>query len=158
MGEVEPPGWLRLVSRNLEGYAVTGIDHIGIAVQSLDESLPLWRDSLGLEFQGIEEVPSEGVRVAFLQAGSTRIELLEPLHSTSPIARHLEKRGAGVHHIALRVADIRQKMTELATQGTPALDEKPRPGAHDCEVTFVHPKHAGGVLVELTQPRPDRST
>lgn len=131
---------------------MTGIDHIGIAVHSLEQALPFWRDVLGLEFRGFEEVASEGVRVAVLQAGGARIELLEPLREDSPIARHLERRGEGVHHIALEVQDLAGKMADLAKAGRPALDERPRPGAEGKQVTFLHPRQTGGVLVELTQP------
>lgn len=131
---------------------MTAIDHIGIAVRRLDEALPLWRDLLGLPLIGIEEVESEGVRVAILQAGDARIELLEPLHEGSPIARHLEKRGPGIHHLAFKVEDLEGQMKALDAAGSPAMDASPRPGAEGSKVTFLHPRVAGGVLVELTQP------
>ena len=133
---------------------MTGVDHIGIAVEKLEDALPFWRDQLGLELVVIEEVPSEKVRVAFLRAGSTRIELLEPTSPDSPIAKALAKRGPGIHHVALEVDDIVARMAALKAAGRPAMDEKPRPGAEGCMVTFLHPKTAGGVLVELTQPPP----
>lgn len=134
---------------------MTGVDHIGIAVKSLAEALPFWRDALGMELVGIEVVASEKVRVAILKspgAGGARVELLEPTSPDSPIAKHLEKRGAGIHHLALKVDDIVGRMAALARAGTPAMDAAPRPGAEGAMVTFLHPKHAGGVLVELTQP------
>jgi len=130
---------------------LTKLDHIGIAVESLEEALPFWRDLLGLKCTGVEDVPTEKVRVAFLQAGSTRIELLEPTAPDSPVRRHLERRGPGIHHIALGVDDIRGRMSSLEKAGKPALDEAPRPGAEGKQVTFLHPRHAGGVLVELCQ-------
>jgi methylmalonyl-CoA/ethylmalonyl-CoA epimerase len=131
---------------------VTGVDHIGIAVERLDDALPFWRDLLGLEFGGIEEVPGEKVRVAFLRAGATRIELLEPTSPDSPIAKHLARRGPGIHHVALAVGDLVGRMAALERAGRPAMDDAPRPGAEGSKVTFIHPKSAGGVLVELVQP------
>jgi methylmalonyl-CoA/ethylmalonyl-CoA epimerase len=131
---------------------LTEIDHIGIAVESLDEALKLYRDELGLEHTGTEEVPTEHVRVAFLSAGSTRVELLEPTDDSSPIARHLKQRGPGIHHLAFKVGDLRSTMRALADAGRPALDERPRPGADGNEVTFLHPRSAMGVLVELCSP------
>jgi methylmalonyl-CoA/ethylmalonyl-CoA epimerase len=133
---------------------VTGVDHIGIAVAKLEDALPLWRDLLGLKLVAIEVVPSEKVRVAILQAGATRIELLEPTAPDSPIAKALEKRGPGVHHVALAVDDVAARMAALKSAGKPAMDESPRPGAEGAKVTFLHPKNAGGVLVELTQRSP----
>jgi methylmalonyl-CoA epimerase len=135
---------------------VTGVDHIGIAVKSIAEALPFWRDALGMELLGIEVVASEKVRVAILKSpapGGARVELLEPTGPDSPIAKHLEKRGPGIHHLALAVDDLVARMAALQRNGTPALDDAPRPGAEGAKVTFLHPKVAGGVLVELTQPR-----
>jgi methylmalonyl-CoA/ethylmalonyl-CoA epimerase len=133
---------------------VTGVDHLGIAVAKLEDALPFWRDLLGLELVAIEVVPSEKVRVAILKAGTTRVELLEPTSPDSPIAKALEKRGPGIHHLALKVDDLAARMAALKQAGRPALDEVPRPGAEGSKVTFLHPKHTGGVLVELTQPAP----
>lgn len=127
------------------------LHHIGIAVRSLDESIPRYVDGLGLQLQGIEEVPTEKVRVAVVLAGSTRIELLEPTDPESPIARFLEKRGPGVHHLAFQVADTGEMIKVLTEAGAPMLDESPRPGAHDTKCAFVHPKFLGGVLAELVQ-------
>jgi methylmalonyl-CoA/ethylmalonyl-CoA epimerase len=127
------------------------LDHIGIAVESLDSSLTIYR-ILGVELDDIEEVADQGVRVAFLPVGDTRIELLEPTDATSPIARHLQRRGAGLHHICLRVTDIRAAMARLADEGYRVLSDEPLEGADGCLVCFVHPKSAGGVLIELSQP------
>ena len=126
------------------------LDHIGIAVDSLDSGLAVYR-ALGLEVEGIEEVAEQAVRVAFLSVGDSRIELLEPTSDTSPIARHLQRRGGGLHHICLRVSDIRASMAELQAEGYRVLSEEPQRGAHGCLVCFVHPKSAGGVLIELSQ-------
>jgi methylmalonyl-CoA/ethylmalonyl-CoA epimerase len=129
------------------------LDHIGIAVETLDSGLAVYR-ALGVEVGGIEEVVDQGVRVAFLAVGDSRIELLEPTRIDSPIARHLEKRGAGLHHISLRVTDIRSAMARLSGEGFRLLSEEPLRGAHNCLVCFIHPKSAGGVLIELSQPAP----
>ncbi len=127
------------------------LDHIGIAVASLEEGLALYR-ALGLEATGTEEVPGQGVRVAFLPAGDSRIELLEPLGDDSPVARHLARRGPGIHHVCLRVDDIRKAMDRLRGAGYELLSEEPVAGAHGMLVCFVHPRSAGGVLLELAQP------
>jgi methylmalonyl-CoA/ethylmalonyl-CoA epimerase len=133
------------------------LDHIGIAVESIDSGLAIYR-ALGIEVEGIEEVAEQGVRVAFLPVGDSRIELLEPTDDSSPISRHLERRGPGLHHICLRVADIHSAMAKLKGEGHRLLSEEPLSGAHDCRVCFIHPKSAGGVLIELSQPRdPSRS-
>ncbi len=126
------------------------LDHIGIAVESLDSGLAVYR-ALGLDVEGVEEVEDQKVRVAFLPVGDSRIELLEPTDDSSPIARHLQRRGAGLHHICLRVSDIRAAMQRLADDGFRVLSDEPLPGAHGCLVCFVHPKSAGGVLIELSQ-------
>jgi methylmalonyl-CoA/ethylmalonyl-CoA epimerase len=126
------------------------LDHIGIAVESIDERLAIY-EALGLEATAFELVEEQGVRVAFLPVGESRLELLEPTGPTSPIARHLERRGPGMHHICLRVSDIRQAMARLSEQGFELLSEEPQRGAHDCLVCFVHPKSTGGVLLELSQ-------
>jgi methylmalonyl-CoA/ethylmalonyl-CoA epimerase len=133
------------------------LDHIGIAVESIDSGLAIYR-ALGIEVEGVEEVEDQKVRVAFLPVGDSRIELLEPTDDASPIARHLERRGAGLHHICLRVPDIRAAMAKLSEEGYRLLSEEPLRGAHDCLVCFVHPKSAGGVLIEISQRMaPDES-
>ncbi len=133
--------------------SATKLDHIGIAVAALDEALGVYQ-SLGLEMVGAEEVPGQKVRVAFLPLGDTRLELLEPTSDDSPIARHLERRGPGLHHLCFEVEDIRAAMERLAADGYTLLSSEPQPGAHGCLVCFVHPRSAGGVLIELSQPTP----
>jgi methylmalonyl-CoA/ethylmalonyl-CoA epimerase len=129
----------------------TVLDHIGIAVESIDDGLEIY-EALGLEVEAIEVVPEQGVRVALLPVGDSRLELLEPTGPDSPIARHLERRGPGLHHICLRVPDIRAAMEILSEQGRTLLSEEPQLGANGCLVCFVHPKSTGGVLLELSQP------
>ena len=127
------------------------VDHIGIATRQIDEALALWRDALGLQVDFTEEVTEQGVRVAMLPIGETHIELLEPLSENSPVGRFLEKRGPGIHHVAIQVTDIRATLTQLKEKGTRLIDETPRTGAGGCLVAFVHPSSANGVLLELVQ-------
>lgn len=127
------------------------IEHIGIATRSLDDALGFWRDALGLEVTHTEVVEEQGVRVAMLPVGEPRIELLEPTHADSPVAKFLEKRGAGIHHVAVRVDDIRAAINRLKESGARLIDETPRIGAGGCLVAFVHPSAAGGVLLELVE-------
>lgn len=127
------------------------LHHIGVAVRSLEEALPKWTDGFGLRLESVDEVPTEQVKVAVLKAGATRVELLEPTSDDSPIAKFLEKRGPGIHHLAFQVGDCQQKITQLIDDGAPLLNEAPNPGAHGCKVAFVHPKHLGGVLAELVE-------
>jgi methylmalonyl-CoA/ethylmalonyl-CoA epimerase len=128
------------------------IDHLGVAVHSLEEASRLYRDVLGLEYVGTEEIPSQKVRVSFFQIGEIRIELLEPTADDSPIQKFLERRGPGFHHIAYRVADLAAVLTELKAAGVRLIDEMPRDGAHDMKIAFVHPKSTGGVLTEFCEP------
>jgi len=132
--------------------AAKSLNHIGIAVRSLDEQRPLYEKALGLEFEGLEEVPSQKVRVAFFRAGETRIELLEPTEEDSPIAKFLEKRGEGLHHMAFTVEDIEARIAELKESGLRMIDESPRPGSHQMKIAFIHPKSTSGVLTELCEP------
>ncbi len=127
------------------------LDHVGIAVKDLEEALAFYRDALGLEITAPEEVASQRVRVRFLPVGEAALELLEPTAPDSPIARYLEKRGAGLHHVALRVDDIRAALAELKARGVRLIDEQPRPGADNALVAFLHPASTHGVLVELKQ-------
>ncbi len=127
------------------------IDHIGIAVGDLGESLSFFRDALGLELDEPEDVPAQRVRAHFLQAGEAAIELVEPTADDSPIAKFIARRGAGIHHLALRVDDIVAALAELKAKGVRLIDETPRPGAHNSLVAFIHPSSAHGVLVELKQ-------
>jgi len=127
------------------------IEHIGIATRALSEALAFWRDALGLEVSETEEVSEQKVRVAMLPVGESRVELLEPTSEDSPIAKFIEKRGAGIHHIAVRVSDIRESLSRLKEQGIRLVDETPRIGAGGCLVAFVHPSSANGVLLELVE-------
>ncbi|RFU64231.1 methylmalonyl-CoA epimerase [Peribacillus saganii] len=130
---------------------VTKIDHIGIAVKSLDEAMALYIGILKMELEGIETVESQGVRVAFLSAGNTRIELLEALYSSSPISKFIEKRGEGIHHIALGVTDIGERIREVKEKGITMINNTAKPGAHGAQVAFIHPKSTGGVLYEFCE-------
>jgi methylmalonyl-CoA/ethylmalonyl-CoA epimerase len=130
------------------------IEHIGIATPRLDEALRFWRDALGLEVRHTEVVEDQGVRVAMLPVGEPRIELLEPTGEESPVAKFIAKRGAGIHHVAVRVGDIRAALARLKSQGARLIDEEPRVGAGGCLVAFVHPSAAGGVLLELVEHAP----
>jgi len=127
------------------------IDHIGIATERLEEASALWQDALGLELDSTEEIASQGVRVAMLTLGESHIELLEPLSDDSPVGKFLGKRGPGIHHIAVRVDDIRASLADFKARGLQLVDEAPRLGAGGCLVAFVHPSSANGVLLELVQ-------
>lgn len=131
---------------------VRGIDHIAIATANLEESLALWERALGIRCQHVEELPERGIKVAMLPIGDTRIELVAPLHGDSEVSAFLDKRGGGLHHLALRVADVDATVGELKQQGV-RIAQEPAPGAHGCRVAFVHPKATGGVLLELSTPR-----
>jgi len=126
------------------------VDHIGIAVKSLDESLAFY-EALGLKAQGTEEVKEQKVRVAFLPTGDSELELLESTEPDGPIARHIEKNGQGIQHIALRVDDIEAALAELKEKGIRLIDETPRYGAGGARIAFVHPKSTNGILLELSQ-------
>ncbi len=128
------------------------IDHIGIAVRSLHESLRVYGEAMGLKVERIEEVPEQRTCVAMLPVGESRVELLEAMGEDSPVAKFLCKRGEGMHHLCFRVEDIRQEISRLRAAGVRMIDETPRRGAGGCLVAFVHPSGTGGVLVELSQP------
>jgi methylmalonyl-CoA/ethylmalonyl-CoA epimerase len=130
---------------------LTKINHIGIAVKSLDDSLPFYRDNLGMTFAGIEEVTEQKVRVAMLQVGESKIELLEPTSEDSLVAKFIEKNGPGIHHLAYEVEDIEAAIARLMADGARMIDEKPRTGAHGTRIAFVHPKSSNGVLTEICQ-------
>jgi methylmalonyl-CoA/ethylmalonyl-CoA epimerase len=130
------------------------IDHVGIAVASIAEARKLY-EAMGLHVEGIEEVPDEGVRVAMIPCGETRIELLEPLSEDSLVAKFLARRGPGVHHICLASDDLRADDGRLREAGFQVLRPEPTRGAGGCWVQFVHPKSTGGVLLELSQPGDD---
>lgn len=127
------------------------IDHIAIAVANLDEEIRRYRDVLGLEFHGTEIVPEQKVKVAFLKVGDVFIELLEPTSPDSPISAFLEKKGPGIHHIALETPDIRASIQELKGKDVRMLNDEPRGGAHGAQIAFAHPKSFNGVLLELKQ-------
>ncbi|MDV2683247.1 methylmalonyl-CoA epimerase [Alkalihalophilus sp. As8PL] len=127
------------------------IDHIGIAVTSIEEVLPFYVGSLKLRLIDIEEVPSQGVKVAFLGIGESKIELLEPLSEESPIAKFIAKRGEGVHHIALGVTSIETRIEDIKENGVQMIHEEPVPGAGGAKVAFLHPKSARGVLYEFCE-------
>jgi methylmalonyl-CoA/ethylmalonyl-CoA epimerase len=127
------------------------IDHLGIAVRSLDESMRLYRDVLGLRAGGTEKIPDQKVRVAFFPIGDTRIELLEPTADDSPIAKFLARKGPGLHHIAYRVDDLAAALAQLKAAGVRMIDEAPRDGAHGMKIAFAHPQSTDGVLVEFCQ-------
>ena len=127
------------------------LDHIGIAVKDLSAALAFYRDALGLEIEAPEEVASQRVRAHFVPVGEAKLELLEATAADSPIAKYVDKRGPGLHHITLRVDDIEAALAQLKAHGAKLIDEKPRPGAEGSLVAFVHPASAHGVLVELKQ-------
>lgn len=127
------------------------IEHLGIATRRIDEALGFWRDALGLEVVETEEVAEQRVRVAMLPIGESRVELLEPTSEDSPIAKFLEKRGPGLHHIAVRVDDIRATLARLKAEGARLIDETPRAGAGGSLIAFVHPSSTNGVLLELVE-------
>ena len=127
------------------------VSHIGIAVRNLEDAIPFYRDSLGMEFEGTEVVAEQKVKVAFLAVGESRIELLEPTAEDSPVAKFIEKNGEGIHHIAYEVDDLQASLDRLRQEGIRLIDEKPRGGAHGAEIAFLHPKATRGVLTELCQ-------
>jgi len=127
------------------------LDHVGIAVSDLAEALAFYRDALGLEIEAPEEVASQRVRAHFVPVGEAAIELLEATAPDSPIAKYLDRRGPGLHHITLRVEDIHAALAALQARGVRLVDQTPRPGAHGSLVAFIHPSAAHGVLVELVQ-------
>jgi methylmalonyl-CoA/ethylmalonyl-CoA epimerase len=127
------------------------IDHIGIATGGIAEVAGFYREALGLNIEEIEEVAEQKVRVAMLPIGESRIELLEPTTSDSPISKFLAKRGPGIHHVAIQVEDIRESLKKMKEEGARLIDEEPRKGAGGCLVAFVHPSSTGGVLVELVE-------
>lgn len=128
------------------------INHLGVAVSSLNEALQFWRDGLGLELHEVEIVEDQGVRVAMLPIGESRIELLEATGAETPVGKFIAKRGPGIHHLCVQVEDIHAKLAELKARGIRLIDEAPRLGAGGMLVAFVHPASTGGVLLELTQP------
>jgi methylmalonyl-CoA/ethylmalonyl-CoA epimerase len=129
---------------------MTKLDHIGIAVRNIDDALAIYR-TLGVDVQHVEDVASQGVKTAFLSVGDSSLELLEPLSDASTVAKFLEKRGEGIHHICLRVDDIEAHLARLKSEGYRLINESPVPGAHGCRVAFLHPSAGHGVLIELSE-------
>ncbi|HHT50831.1 MAG TPA: methylmalonyl-CoA epimerase [Eubacteriaceae bacterium] len=127
------------------------INHIGIAVNSIDEALGLYTDVFGLELEGIEIVEEQKVKTAFLPIDNTEFELLESTDKDGPVAKFIEKRGQGIQHIALEVDDIEKAIEEMKAKGIRMIDEKPRYGAGGAKIAFLHPKSTHGVLIELCQ-------
>ncbi|HQG84659.1 MAG TPA: methylmalonyl-CoA epimerase [Syntrophales bacterium] len=129
---------------------VTRLDHIGIAVKSIAESLKVY-EAMGLKSVGVEEVAEQKVRVAFLPLGETEIELLESTAPDGPVAKYIEKNGEGIQHLALRVDNLEAALAEMKAKGVRLIDEKPRYGAGGAKIAFVHPRSTGGVLLELSE-------
>jgi len=127
------------------------IDHIGIAVNSIDEGKSLWTDALGLPFEGSETVEEQKVTTAFFPVGESEVELLESTAPDGPVAKFLDKKGEGIHHIAFRVENLEAALEELKEKGIKLIDEKPRKGAGGARIAFLHPKATNGVLVELCE-------
>jgi len=136
--------------------SVKAINHIGIAVNSIDEQRPFYENTLGAVYEGEETVADQKVKVGFFKVGpagaEVRLELLEPTDASSTVAQFIEKRGQGLHHVAYTVDDLSSRIAELQEEGVRMIDEKPRDGAHAMKIAFVHPKSSGGVLTELCQP------
>jgi methylmalonyl-CoA/ethylmalonyl-CoA epimerase len=128
------------------------INHIGIAVRSIDDQRHFYEQVLGARFESVEEVPDQKVRVAFFKLGDLRLEVLQPTDPTSTVAAFIEKRGEGLHHVAYTVDDIESRIADLKAAGVRLIDESPRPGAHHMRIAFLHPKSSGGVLTEMCEP------
>lgn len=131
------------------------IDHLGIAVHSIESYVELYRDTLGMEFLGEDVVEEQGVRVAFFAVGESKIELIEPTNDTGPIAKFLARNGEGIHHVAFGCGDIEGARASVASQGVRLLSEQPLDGAHGKLISFMHPKDTGRVLMEMVQRRHD---
>ena len=132
--------------------SVRAINHIGIAVRSIEAQRSFYEGTLGAIYEGIEDVASQKVRVAFYRVGDVLLELLEPTDPSSTIAAFLEKKGEGLHHVAYTVDDIESRIAELKQGGLRMIDDKPRPGAHHQRIAFLHPKSSNGILTELCEP------
>jgi len=129
----------------------TVIDHIGVAVKSIDAALKFWEDALGVKCHGVEEVSEQKVKTAFLPIADTEVELLEGTSEDSPVAKFIEAKGEGIHHLAIRVENLEAALEELKAKGVRLIDEKPRMGAGGAKIAFIHPKAAGGILLELSE-------
>lgn len=127
------------------------IEHLGIAVKSLDEAIPFWEEKLGMKCYSIEEVKEQKVRTAFFKIGQSKIELLESTEPDGPIGKFVEKNGGGIHHLAFAVEGLQENLDELAGKGVQLIDKAPRKGAEGLNIAFLHPKATGGVLMELCE-------
>jgi len=130
---------------------ITGLEHIGIAVNKIDEALQVFETTLGLKLEQTRTVEAQKVKIAFLQVGNTKIELLEPTDRETTVAKFLEKKGEGIHHIAFKVTDIEDMLRQLKDKGITLIDEKPRLGAEGGKIAFLHPKSTRNVLIELCE-------
>jgi len=128
------------------------ISHIGIAVHSIEEAAKFYQ-KLGLEIESIEVVESQKVKVAFIPVGDVRIELLEPTSEDSSVAKYLEKKGEGIHHLAMATDNLVEKLDDVASKGIRLIDKVPRPGAHNADIAFLHPKSTHGILLELCEEK-----
>jgi len=130
---------------------VVTLDHIGIAVKNMEETLAFYRDTLGIASVGTEVIEDQKVKVAFLPVGDTELELLESTSPDGPVAKFIEKRGEGIQHIALRVDNIEKALQELKDKGVQLIDQQPRYGAGNAKIAFLHPKATGGILLEISE-------
>ena len=134
---------------------LTHIEHLGIAVKSLEEAIPYYENVLGLKCYAVEEVPDQKVKTAFFKIGQTKLELLEPTSPDSTIAGFIEKRGEGIHHLAFATDDVAACLAEAEEKGVRLIDKAPRPGAEQMMIAFIHPKSTKGVLTEFCMKRPE---
>ncbi|RYG74634.1 methylmalonyl-CoA epimerase [Lentibacillus lipolyticus] len=138
--------WKKSISKTPKKIA-----HIGVAVSDIDQVLPFYTDTLGLELESVETIDTEKIKTAFLKIGESRIELLEPINNESPIQTFLDKKGEGIHHVALETEAIDERLQQMKAEGIPLINEEAKQGAHDSQIAFIHPKAANGVLFELCQ-------
>jgi len=135
---------------------IVSLDHIAISVTDLEQAIARFASDFGMKLDGVEDVPSEQTTTAFFPTSQTKIELIHPINGEGPVARSLEKRGPGLHHLCFRTDDIEADMARLTTLGYRFLSEAPRPGAHGTRVVFIHPRSTGGILIELAE-HPDKA-
>lgn len=133
------------------GDNISHIDHIAIVVHSINEVRPFYEDALGLKISNIEEMKDRGIKTAFISVGLTKIELIEPMHSSSEVSKFLEKRGPGLHHVAFKTADINALENQLSQNNARLIYDAPQKGAHETLVNFIHPKSSGGALLEIVE-------
>lgn len=131
---------------------ITSLGHIAVAVESLQEALKLYRDTLGFDLEGIEDVPAEKMRAAMLVKNGVTMEVMEPTDPDGPIGRFVKKRGGGLHHVTFTVEDIEEAVATCRRKGLRLIEPAPRPGVHGALIAFLHPQSTGGVLIELQQP------